>query len=175
MNENSLVKYFQYCIAFLLIAFSFLITCPSSLEAKLEFFDTNEGVQIHRSLENLRDLDNQTWQLVVYPKEESQDKIVLRIVGFTGSLRLDHPTKLIMESGLKTWNLEDITLDDPQLANDSRDAAAEFLLNPLLEDLQNNRPLRLSLKGGFSELPVPPYLVKEWRSIDPIPSKDDNN
>ena len=31
--------------------------------------------------------------------------------------------------------------------------------------LDKNRPLRLSLSGVFSELPVPPFLVKEWRSI----------
>ena len=101
-------------------------------------------------------------------------KVVLRIVGFTGSLRLDHPTKLIVESGLKIWKLEDITLENPELADDNRDAAAEFDLKPLLKDLQNNRPLRLSLKGGFSELPVPPYVVKEWRSINLISFKDDN-
>ena len=44
-------------------------------------------------------------------------------------------------------------------------AAAEFDLDPLLKDLKNNRPLRLALRGGFSELPIPPYVVKEWRSI----------
>ena len=172
--ENLFRKYFKYFISFLLISFSCLFIWPASVDSTLEFFESTQGVQIQRSLESLRDLDNQSWQLVVYPKEENQDKFVLRIVGFTGSLRLDHPTKLIVESGLKTWNLEDITLDNAQLANDSRDAAVEFLLNPLLKDLQNNRPLRLSLKGGFSELPVPPYVVKEWRSMDPISYKNEN-
>ncbi len=144
------------------------MTGPSSVNAKLDFFESIEEVQVQRSLESLRDLDDQTWQMVVYPKEGSQDQLVLRIVGFKGSLRLDHPTKLLIESGLKTWKLEDITLENPQLLSDTRDAAAEFLLDPLLIDLKNNRPLRLSLKGGFSELPVPPYLVKEWRAINQI-------
>ena len=31
--------------------------------------------------------------------------------------------------------------------------------------LDKNRPLRLSLSGVFSELPVPPFVVKEWRSL----------
>ena len=155
----------KYLITFLLISISCLFICPSSLEAKLEFFDNSEGVPIQRSLESLRDLDDQNWQIIVYPNEESQGNIVLRIVGFTGSLRLDHPTKLHMESGLKTWDLEDITLENPELSNDNRDAAAEFLLDPLLKDLKNNRPLRMSLHKGISELPVPPYLVNEWRSL----------
>ena len=163
--KKSLGDNLKYLITFLLISISCLFICPSSLEAKLEFFDNSEGVPIQRSLENLRDLDDQNWQIVVYPNEKSQGNIVLRIVGFKGSLRLDHPTKLHMESGLKIWNLEDITLKNPELSNDNRDVAAEFLLDPLLKDLKNNRPLRLSLEGGISELPVPPYLVNEWRAI----------
>ena len=34
------------------------------------------------------------------------------------------------------------------------------------KNLDKNRPLRLSLSGVFSELPVPPFVVKEWRSIN---------
>jgi len=35
-----------------------------------------------------------------------------------------------------------------------------------IKNLDKNRPLRLSLSGVFSELPVPPFVVKEWRSIN---------
>ena len=163
--ENFYEDNLKYLIVYLLISISCLFIWPSSLQAKVEFFDSSEGEAIQRSLESLRDLDDQNWQIVVYPNEGSRDKVVVRIVGFTGSLRLDHPTKLHLESGIKTWDLDDITLKNLELANDKRDAAAEFLLDPLLEDLKNNRPLRLSLEGGISELPIPPYLVKEWRSI----------
>jgi hypothetical protein len=38
-------------------------------------------------------------------------------------------------------------------------------LAPLLADLSNNRPLRLELPGVFTELPVPPFVVAEWRSL----------
>ena len=53
-----------------------------------------------------------------------------------------------------------------ELANDRRQAAAEFDLDELIRNLDKNRPLRLSLSGVFSELPVPPFVVKEWRSIN---------
>ena len=43
---------------------------------------------------------------------------------------------------------------------------AEFDLDELIKNLDKNRPLRLSLSGVFSELPVPPFVVKEWRSIN---------
>jgi hypothetical protein len=68
-------------------------------------------------------------------------------------------------SGRRLWELEDVTLASPKLVNDGRDAAAEFDLQPLLADLANNRPLRLELPGVFSELPVPPYVVAEWREL----------
>jgi hypothetical protein len=80
-------------------------------------------------------------------------------------VRLDHPTPLLVTGGRRLWELADITLSSPKLAGDGRAAAAEFDLTPLLADLKNNRPLRLELPGVFTELPVPPYVVEEWRSL----------
>ena len=147
----------------ILMSILFWMFCtPELADAKIQNELNVEGIQNLRSLESLRDLDYQTWQVVVYQKD---DKIVLRIVGFPGSLRLNHPEFLTVEAGIKTWNLEDITLKNSELSNDSRQAAAEFELQPLLLGLQNKRPLRLSLPGAFTELPIPPYLVEEWRSF----------
>ena len=66
----------------------------------------------------------------------------------------------------KNWLLDDKTLLNRELANDARQAAAEFDLDELIRNIDKNRPLRLSLLNVFSELPVPPFLVKEWRSLD---------
>jgi hypothetical protein len=95
--------------------------------------------------------------------------VVLRIVGYPGKVRLDHPVSMAVQAGVKQWELEDITLDNPALASDGREAAAEFALDPLLGDLSNNRPLRLFLPGVFNELPVPPYVVGEWRDVQTQP------
>ena len=124
------------------------------------------GEFINASTEFLRDLDYDTWQLVVYKLPEAENKLILRIIGYPGSLRLDHPLDLKVESGRKNWLLADKTLENKQLVNDNRQAAAEFDLENLIIDISKNRPLRLSLPGVFSELPVPPFLVKEWRSLD---------
>ena len=94
------------------------------------------------------------------------DKLILRVIGYPGNLRIDHPTDLRVESGRKQWLLDDKTLLNVELANDGRQAAAEFDLDELIKNLDKNRPLRLSLPGVFSELPVPPFVVKEWRSIN---------
>ena len=149
----------------LFVLLAILVLSPSIAQAKLLFNENEDGTLFTRSLESLRDLDYQTWQVVAYPKDLSENTLVLRIVGYPGTLRLDHPTSLEVHAGLKDWLLKDITLLNPKLASDPREAAAEFELSPLLSDLSNNRPLRLTLPGVLSDLPIPPYVVTEWRSL----------
>ena len=127
--------------------------------------DTSTATGVVRSLETLRDLDYRSWQLVAYREGPVGGPLRLRVVGYPGRVRLDHPTPLLVSSGRRLWELADLTLASPKLVNDARDAAAEFDLQPLLADLRNNRPLRLELPGVFTELPVPPYVVAEWREL----------
>ena len=148
-------------ICFLIIPFLFI---PVKAYAEVAETEINGGL-IEASTEFLRDLDYETWQLVVYKSPKNNEKLVLRVIGYPGNLRIDHPLPLDVESGRKQWQLDDITLLNTELAEDSRQAAAEFDLENLLQDISQNRPLRLSLTGVFSELPVPPFLVKEWRAL----------
>jgi hypothetical protein len=149
----------------LLLALLLGLAQPPGAQALLHNHPDETGTSMLRSLESLRDLDYQSWQLVAYRQGPPGGPLTLRIVGFPGKVRLDHPRQLLVESGRRRWELEDVTLDNPKLAGDGRAAAAEFNLAPLLADLHQNRPLRLQLPGVFVELPVPPYVVAEWRSI----------
>ena len=135
------------------------------VSAEIAETEINSGM-INASSEFLRDLDYETWQLVAYKSPLNNDNLILRVIGYPGSLRIDHPLDLKVESGRKEWLLADKTLLNNELAKDSRQAAAEFDLEQLIQDISQNRPLRLSLDGVFSELPVPPFLVKEWRSLN---------
>ena len=141
-----------------------LLFVPIKSYAEVSETQINGGL-INASTEFLRDLDYETWQLVAYKSPNNEEKLVLRVIGYPGNLRIDHPLSLDVESGRKKWKLEDITLLNAELVEDSRQAAAEFDLENILQDLSQNRPLRLSLEGVFSELPVPPFLVKEWRTL----------
>ena len=141
-----------------------LIFMPVKSYAEIAETQINSGL-INASTEFLRDLDFETWQLVAYKSPNNDKKLVLRVIGYPGNLRIDHPLPLDVVSGRKEWKLDDITLLNIELAEDSRQAAAEFDLEDLLQDISQNRPLRLSLPGVFSELPVPPFLVKEWRTL----------
>ena len=158
-------------ICFFIIISFLIIPTQSGLNAAIQEQDYEGGKQFARSLESLRDLDNKTWQIVVYSPDEDHQRLIVRIVGFPGSLRFDHPQSLKVNAGLHSWALKDLTLMNPLLANDSRDAAAEFELSPVLNQLTNNRPLRLELGDVFTDLPVPPYLVAEWRSLMKSPEE----
>ena len=149
----------------LLLALLLGLAQPPAAQALLHNHPDETGTPVLRSLESLRDLDYQSWQLVAYREGPPGGPLTLRIVGYPGKVRLDHPTPLLVQSGRLQWQLDDITLANPKLAGDGRAAAAEFNLAPLLADLRQNRPLRLQLPGVFVELPVPPYVVAEWRSL----------
>tara|TARA_Y100001978_G_scaffold201816_1_gene221070 strand:- start:358 stop:861 length:504 start_codon:yes stop_codon:yes gene_type:complete len=155
--NDYMVKSLFFC---LLIPF---LLFPQKSYSEVAETQINGGL-IEASSEFLRDLDYETWQLVAY-KSDNGEKLVLRVIGYPGSLRIDHPLSLDVESGRKEWELDDITLSNDELAKDNRQAAAEFNLDTLINDISQNRPLRLSLSGVFSELPVPPFLVKEWRNL----------
>ena len=148
----------------------FLIFCCFFTFVNKTFADSKVTVnfqekEIKRSLESLRDLDYQTWQIIVYPSSKKSEKLILRIVGYPGSLRIDHPTNLVVNSGRKTWDLKDITNKSKNKVEILNDSAAEFDISPLISELDKNRPLRLRLPGLINELPIPPYLVSEWRSL----------
>ena len=159
-NKNIFLK----GIFFLLLLLSFMFN-PLKVSAEVAETEIN-GELLNASSEFLRDLDFETWQLVAYKSPLFSEKLILRVIGYPGSLRIDHPTDLRVESGRKKWFLDDQTLLNVELANDVRQAAAEFDLYELIKNLDKNRPLKLSLSGVFSELPVPPFVVKEWRSIN---------
>ena len=163
---KKILKLINEYLAKILICLVIVPLLFTPLESYAEVAETQiNGGLINASSEFLRDLDYETWQLVVYKSPNNDEKLVLRVIGYPGNLRIDHPLPLDVESGRKKWKLDDITLLNTELAEDSRQAAAEFNLESLLQDISQNRPLRLSLEGVFSELPVPPFLVKEWREL----------
>jgi hypothetical protein len=160
----------------LALGVSLLLLRPTPAAAMLHAHpDPTTATGVVRSLESLRDLDHRSWQVVAYRTGSPGGALRLRIVGYPGRVRLDHPTPLLVSSGRRLWELADLTLASPKLAGDGRAAAAEFDLAPLLADLDRNRPLHLELPGVLTDLPVPPYVVGEWRSLptwqEPLPGR----
>ena len=169
-QNNTTLVMGKFPKVFNLIIPCFLVCCCFFMNAVNTFADSNgtfidESKEIKRSLESLRDLDSQTWQIIVYPSSKGSKNLILRIVGYPGSLRIEHPVNLKVKSGRKTWYLKDITKKNKSKIEFVNDSAAEFDLSTLIAELDKNRPLRLSLSGVINDLPIPPYLVSEWRSL----------
>ena len=160
-----ITKTIKSIVSVLICISVFLLINPSICNADIQVSSVDDGQKTLRSIESLRDLDYETWQVVVYAEPQNKNLPILRIVGYPGTLRLDHPSSLSVTSGRYNWSLDDITLSNSALVNDPREAAAEFDLSPMMKQLKNNRPLRLKLEGAFTDLPIPPYVVSEWRSL----------
>ena len=94
-----------------LLPFAILISLVfNPLKAFAEIAETEiNGELINASSEFLRDLDFETWQLVAYKSPFFEDKLILRVIGYPGNLRIDHPTNLQVDSGRKQWLLSDKT------------------------------------------------------------------
>ena len=109
---------------FLLLIFIFI---PIKVYAEIAETEIN-GKLINASSEFLRDLDFETWQLVAYKSPLFENKLILRVIGYPGNLRIDHPTDLRVESGRKQWLLDDKTLLNVELANDGRQLLQNLIL-----------------------------------------------
>ena len=95
--------FFTGILPFILLL-SFIFN-PFKVYAEIAETEIN-GEFINASSEFLRDLDFETWQLVAYKSPLFEDKLILRVIGYPGNLRIDHPTELRVESGRKQWFLE---------------------------------------------------------------------
>ena len=124
-------KVFYLTISFFLICCIFIINSKNTYAYSKVNVNSEEKV-IKRSLESLKDLDYQTWQIIVYPSSKESKNLILRIVGYPGSLRIDHPTSLMVNSGRKTWDLKDITKNSKTNVEILNDSAAEFDMSTLI-------------------------------------------
>ncbi len=157
-------RLFSFIICFYLISCCFVYKTGKAY-ADQRINNSYQEEEIKRSIESLQDLDYQTWQLIVYQSPKISNNFILRVVGYPGALRMDHPTSLLVSSGRKNWNLKDITKKSKVQIEMQNDSFAEFDLKPLITELDKNRPLRIILPGLINDLPIPPYLVSEWRSL----------
>ena len=70
------IENFKRAFLYLLLVIALLLITPTISQAKLQFSQGEDGESISRSLESLRDLDYQTWQVVVYSKNPSEGSFV---------------------------------------------------------------------------------------------------
>ncbi|NJK68523.1 MAG: DUF3122 domain-containing protein [Microcoleus sp. CSU_2_2] len=155
---RKIVIIITFCL-YLIIANS-----PPALASIHKYLETADRV-MYRSVQSLRDNDDRAWQVVLYKRVQSGivNSLNLRLVGFPGT-ELLHPFPLKIAAGkIEIGQANDIWSESDLPIN-----VGEYDFKPIVKQLQTDRPLRLSLSvqgDRGTELLVPPFAVKEWRSL----------
>jgi Protein of unknown function (DUF3122) len=128
------------------------------------------GQMLYQSRQNLQDQTGQSWQAIAFTRihPEGSSTVSLRLVGFPGSVELDHSQPLTMTTSLgRSRTAQDISSeisqDSPALAN-----VAEYDIKSVLPQLKSEIPLQLTLPvvtGAAIELKIPPLAIEEWQTI----------
>ena len=171
LNQSNTILAIQAFSKFYLLIFAFfLIFCCLFTHSENIYADLN--IKLHtsekemkRRLESILDLEYQTWQIIVYPSSKVPNNLILRIIGYLVSLRIDHLTNLIVNSVRKNWELKDITKKNKSKVETLNDSVSAYDNSPLIAELDRNRPLRLRLDALINDLPIPPHLVGERSTL----------
>ncbi|MBW4582947.1 MAG: DUF3122 domain-containing protein [Tildeniella nuda ZEHNDER 1965/U140] len=136
---------------------------PDGLASVHTYPEGNDRV-MYRSLQTLRDRTDQAWQVVFYKRMQGgqTESIHLRLVGFPGGSALEHPHPLKITTGTERVWLAAETAPVTNAVN-----VAEYDLFEVMRQLNSTTPLRLTLplEGTAIELPIPPFVVEEWRQV----------
>ncbi len=150
----------------LLLSLYLIIGNSQPVAASIHTYPESSTNIMYRSQQSLRDLSDRAWQAVLYKRINSGklETLRLRLVGFPGIIKLDHPQKLQITTGTgKLWNAEDVLVDSSFPSN-----VGEYDFLEVMTKLESNAPLRLnlSLQGETkAEIVVPIFAVKEWRRL----------
>ena len=147
----------------MVLAIALTLGAPDGLASVHTYPESNDRM-MYRSLQTLRDRSDQAWQVVLYKRMQGgrTESIHLRLVGFPGGEALEHPHPLKITTGTEqVWMAAETApvTDAPNVA--------EYDLLEIMRQLTSTTPLRLTLplEGTAIELPVPPFVVEEWRQV----------
>jgi hypothetical protein len=124
----------------------------------------------YRSLQSLRDTQGSSWQLVLYKRVKSGNlqRLRLRLVGFPGR-RFVRPQFLAISAATgQTWQAPDVS-ETALRSGVLPENAAEFDMAEVMRQLDADAAMRLQFvlveEEREIEIPVPPVVVREWRSL----------
>lgn len=155
----------QWCLLLAVCCLSVQLLTSSPALASIHRYPETENQVMYRSKQSLRDRQDLSWQVILFKRVKlgQVQEIHLRLVGFPGLTEFAHrqPLSLTTPTG-KTWLAEDVV--DLSLPKN----VGEYDVFNILLKIENDIPLELALplaETKIVELPVPPYVVKEWRKL----------
>ena len=157
---------------FLAILICILLVVWSSFPAFAAVTQIEEypGQMLYQSRQNLRDQTGKSWQAIAFKRihSEGSASVSLRLVGFPGTVELDHtqPLTLITSMG-QTLTAQDISSEISQDTS-TQTNVAEYDIKSVLPELQSEIPIHLTLpvvSGSAVELEIPFTAIQEWQTI----------
>lgn len=147
----------------LVLTIALTLNVPNCLASVHTYPEGNDRVMV-RSLQTLRDRTDQAWQVVFYKRVQNglTQSVHLRLVGFPNGAALNHPSALNITTGTEKV----LVAPETALVTDAPNVA-EYDLLEVMRQLHSTTPLRLTLPVVEQpiELPVPPFVVDEWRRV----------
>lgn len=126
---------------------------------------------VSQSRQILKDQQGRSWQAIAFQRTfpDRADSIYLRLVGFPGTVNIDHSQPLVLTNSMgKVLTAADVShdmfTDQAQMEPD----IGQYDLQPILMQLESAIPLRLilpTLDQSEISLNVSPDVVEEWQSL----------
>ena len=127
------------------------------------------GQMLYQSRQTLRDPRGNSWQAIVFKRTQpdGESNLVLRLVGFPGTVALDHPCPLTIVSSLgQKFTTTDIT--DRILTEEDISNVGQYDLQPVIWSLRPELPIKLSLEtqeNAKISLFVSSRVIQEWLQV----------
>ena len=167
------MRFKQLLIAGLLIGWSWIFGLSSSALASIHTYPEQNQQTLYRSRLSAPDNEHQAWQIILFKRVQAGQvkAFQLRLVGFPGQVELSHPASLLLEdSHNHTWDIKDITAEDPQIAP-VQSSVGQYNMMDFMGELTQAQRLDIEIPLNQSQtrrLTVPQSMVREWLSLKDI-------
>jgi hypothetical protein len=156
----------KFLILFTLILVLVIPTlAPATAHAEIRKTEQADGQILYQSRHRLQDQEGQSWQVVLFKREQenTENPLKLRLVGFPGRAKVAHPQPLVLESKRQAWQAQDLFATESPAPN-----VGQYNLGEVISQLsqQNNLLLKIPQTNGEETiLKVPGVIILEWKIV----------
>ena len=141
------------------------------VQAAIRQIEEVPGQMVYQSRQTLKDQQGSSWQVIAFKRNRPDQTatLYLRLVGFPGTVALDHSQPLILTDLLgKTLTATDVSQEMFADKTQMEPNFGEYDLQPILMQLDPAIPLQITLPTLTSSeiiLTISPEVIGEWRSL----------
>lgn len=144
---------------------------PPIAAAAIRQLEEAPGQVVYQSRQTLPDQVGNVWQAIAFKRirADGTTQVNLRLVGFPGVSDIDHAQPLKITNSLGViFTAPDISSTIFTQANQSESNVGQYDLEPLLDQIQTEIPLQLTLpllSHKTVSLSIAPPLIQEWQTV----------